>query len=75
MALANEDSLYEMNPIGPKIEKCNKGKALSILTAGVPTLSISFEGEDRYLLRVKQMRGFMNLSINYTKELSDRRDH
>jgi hypothetical protein len=44
VALAPEESLYEMNPAGPLVEKCSKGKALSILTTGVPTLSVSFDG-------------------------------
>lgn len=44
VALAPEDSLYKMNPTGPVIEKCRKGEALSILTTGVPTLSVSFDG-------------------------------
>ncbi len=53
VALASEDSLYEMNPNGPRIEKCRKGKALSILTAGVPTLSISFEGRRQVFVESK----------------------
>ena len=44
VALAPEKSLYEMNPIGPKVEKVSRSRALTILTAGVPTLSISFDG-------------------------------
>ncbi len=44
VALAPEESLYKMNPTGPVIEKCSKGEALSILTTGVPTLSVSFDG-------------------------------
>ncbi|MHB9044206.1 AAA family ATPase [Acidithiobacillus sp.] len=44
VALAPEESLYKMNPAGPVIEKCSKGEALSILTTGVPTLSVSFDG-------------------------------
>jgi energy-coupling factor transporter ATP-binding protein EcfA2 len=44
VALAPEDSIYAMNPVGPKIEKISKSEALSLLTAGVPTLSISFDG-------------------------------
>lgn len=44
VALAPEESLYKMNPVGPAIEKCSKGEALSILTTGVPTLSVSFDG-------------------------------
>ena len=44
VALAPEDSIYVMDPKGPRIVKTSKGAALSILTAGVPTLSVSFDG-------------------------------
>jgi len=53
VALAPEESLYEMNPNGPLIEKCSKGRALSILTTGVPTLSISFEGRRQVFVESK----------------------
>lgn len=57
VALASEDSIYEMNPDGPRLEKCEKGKALSILTAGVPTLSISFEGRRQVFVESKTDAG------------------
>ena len=44
VALAPEDAIYAMDPNGPKLVKTSKGEALSLLTAGVPTLSISFSG-------------------------------
>lgn len=44
VALAPEDSLYAMNAEGPRVEKVSKGRALSLLTIGVPTLSVSFTG-------------------------------
>lgn len=44
VALAPEDSVYVMDPTGPRLVKSSKGAALSILTAGVPTLSVSFDG-------------------------------
>jgi predicted ATPase len=44
VALAPEDSIYAMDPSGPRLVKTTKGNALSLLTAGVPTLSISFSG-------------------------------
>ena len=44
VALAPPESIYAMNPLGPKIEKVTKSYAVGLLTAGVPTLSISFEG-------------------------------
>ena len=44
VALAPEESLYEMNASGPSVDKISRSKALSILTTGVPTLSVSFDG-------------------------------
>jgi len=46
VALAPESSLYEMNASseGPSIKKISHGSAISILTTGVPTLSVSFYG-------------------------------
>lgn len=44
VALAPEEAIYAMNPQGPKVDKITKSSALSILTAEVPTLSISFDG-------------------------------
>lgn len=44
VALAPEDSIYVMDPTGPRLVKASKGAALSILTAGVPTLSVTFDG-------------------------------
>jgi ABC-type molybdenum transport system ATPase subunit/photorepair protein PhrA len=44
VAMAPEESIYAMNPDGPRVEKVSKSSALSILTTGVPTLSISFTG-------------------------------
>ena len=44
VALAPENSIYAMDSSGPRLIKTSKGEALSLLTAGVPTLSISFSG-------------------------------
>lgn len=44
VALAPEDAIYSMDPSGPRVKKVSKGAALALLTAGVPTLSISFTG-------------------------------
>jgi ABC-type branched-subunit amino acid transport system ATPase component len=44
VALAPEEAIYAMNPMGPRVEKVSRSAALSLLTAGVPTLSISFDG-------------------------------
>ena len=42
VALFENNSIFEMNPDGPCLEKISKDRALSILTAGVPTVSISY---------------------------------
>ena len=44
VALAPEDSLYAMEPGISGINKSSRAKALNILTIGVPTLSISYDG-------------------------------
>lgn len=57
VALAPQESVYEMNPSGPLLEKCTKSKALAILTQGVPTLSISFEGRRQVFVESKTDAG------------------
>jgi len=44
VALAPEESIYAMNPEGPSVDKISKSSAVSLLTTGVPTLSVSFDG-------------------------------
>ncbi|ENG7999813.1 AAA family ATPase [Vibrio parahaemolyticus] len=53
VALAPEEALFEMNPTGPSIEKITRSRALSILTAGVPTLSVSFDGRRQVFVESK----------------------
>lgn len=53
VALAPEEALYEMNPAGPSIEKITRSRALSILTAGVPTLSVTFDGRRQVFVESK----------------------
>lgn len=44
VALAPEESIYAMSKsVDRRVQKISKDKALSILTAGVPTLSINYE--------------------------------
>ncbi|MGB2923905.1 MAG: AAA family ATPase [Limnothrix sp.] len=51
VALAPEDTLYVMNKNSePRIEKVNKDKALLILTAGIPTLSIDPDNRRQVLV-------------------------
>lgn len=42
VALFDEDGIFEMNADGPSLVEISKDRALSILTAGVPTVSISY---------------------------------
>lgn len=44
VALTPEDAIYTMHPNKPGLHKTNKSEALAILTDGVPTLSISYDG-------------------------------
>ena len=67
VALAPKDSIYIMNPDGPKIEKIDKNKALSILTAGVPTLSVSFDGRRQILVESRVDAGLYDLLYQHYK--------
>ncbi len=74
VALAPEDSLFEMNPSGPLIEKCSKSKALTILTAGVPTLSVSFDGRRQVFVESKtDAKLYEKLYQTYKGELNSER--
>lgn len=53
VALALEEALYIMNKTEPRIEKVSKDKALSILTSGVPTLSINYENRRQVFVESK----------------------
>jgi ABC-type iron transport system FetAB ATPase subunit len=44
VALAPEDNIYTMRPNEPGIHKSSKATALNILTDGVPTIAISYDG-------------------------------
>ena len=53
VALAPEEAIYAMNPDGPKVEEISKNHALSLLTTGVPTLSVSFDGRRQVFVESK----------------------
>ena len=53
VALAPEDAIYQMDPAGPRLKKISKGAALGLLTAGVPTLSVSFDGRRQVFVESK----------------------
>ena len=74
VALAPEEAIYEMSPIGPSIEKCGKSRALSILTAGVPTLSISFEGRRQVFVESKcDAKLYEKLYLSYKDRIKSER--
>jgi ABC-type multidrug transport system ATPase subunit len=53
VALCNEENLFVMNKTGQRIEKITKDKALRILTAGVPSLSINYENRRQVFVESK----------------------
>ena len=74
VALAPEQAIFEMNPLGPSMEKCPKSKALSILTAGVPTLSISYEGRRQVFVESKSdAKLYEKLYLSYKDEINSER--
>ncbi|MBM9539067.1 ATP-binding protein, partial [Desulfobulbus alkaliphilus] len=44
VALAPEGSVHVMNPGRPGVHASSKAEALNILTVGVPTIAMSFDG-------------------------------
>ncbi|WP_158554731.1 ATP-dependent nuclease [Methylovirgula sp. 4M-Z18] len=44
VALAPDDSIYVMTPYQPGLRSVSKSEALNLLTAGVPTVAISYDG-------------------------------
>jgi len=53
VALAPEESLFIMNKTDPRIVKASKDTAISVLTAGVPTLSINYENRRQVFVESK----------------------
>lgn len=53
VALCPEESIYVMNKVGPRLEKTTKDKALSLLTSGVPSLSVSYENRRQVFVESK----------------------
>lgn len=74
VALAPEDSIYVMDPKGPRIVKTPKGAALSILTAGVPTLSVSFDGRRQVFVEsFRDAKIYDSLYQRYKEKLNTER--
>jgi energy-coupling factor transporter ATP-binding protein EcfA2 len=53
VGLCEESSLFIMNKTGNRIEKATKDKALKVLTAGVPALSINYENRRQVFVESK----------------------
>lgn len=53
VALAPEHSLFQMNKNAPRISKTTKDRAISILTSGVPSLSINYENRRQVFVESK----------------------
>ena len=53
VALCDEKNLFIMNKTGQRIEKISKDRALKILTAGVPSLSINYENRRQIFVESK----------------------
>ena len=74
VALAPADSLFEMNPVGPSIRKIDQSSAISLLTSGVPTLSISFDGRRQVFVESKvDARIYDKLYQAYKSEIRSER--
>jgi predicted ATPase len=74
VALSPEDSIYKMNPDGPRIEKVSRSSALSLLTVGVPTLSISFDGRRQVFVESRtDAKLYEKLYQSYKEELNSER--
>jgi AAA domain, putative AbiEii toxin, Type IV TA system len=74
VALAPDESIYAMDPTGPRVTKVSKGKALTLLTAGVPTLSVSFSGRRQVFVESKtDARLFDSLYQRYKSRLDSER--
>lgn len=50
VALAPEDSIFVMHPDKPGLHKTSKSLALNILTVGVPTLALSYDGRRQVIV-------------------------
>lgn len=74
VALAPEESIYEMNANGPFISKISRSEALSILTMGVPTLSVSFDGRRQVFVESRtDARIYEKLYQLYKSDLDSKR--
>lgn len=56
IALCPEKSIYIMNKTTPRIEESSRDKALNLLTAGVPSLSVSYENRRQVFVESKYDR-------------------
>ena len=75
VALAPEESLYQMNKLDPRIMKTTKDTAISILTSGVPSLSVTYENRRQVFVESKYDVSFyekiyQKIKNNLVKDIS-----
>jgi len=77
VAVAPADSIYVMKNGVPGLHKSSKDEAISALTIGVPTLSISFSGRRQVVVESEhdakiysQIYGYMRLSLPSERSLT-----
>lgn len=61
IALSPEESIYVMNSTEPRLKKVSKDEALSVLTSGVPTLSINYDNRRQVFVESKYDQIFYEL--------------
>jgi energy-coupling factor transporter ATP-binding protein EcfA2 len=61
VALSPEESIYVMTPDGDRLRKTSKDQALSILTSGVPALSVNYENRRQVFVESKYDQIFYEL--------------
>ncbi|EJG2369076.1 AAA family ATPase [Vibrio parahaemolyticus] len=61
IALSPEESIYVMGVEAPRLTKTSKDKALSILTSGVPALSVNYENRRQVFVESKYDQHFYEL--------------
>lgn len=75
VALAPEESIYSVSPTAPHIAKVSKDRALSQLTAGVPSLSVNYENRRQVFVESKYdayfyERLYIRLKASLVSEIS-----
>lgn len=77
VALADEQDIFVVESSKQRIRKCSKDEALSVLTEGVPSLSINYENRKQVFLEshydvmyYERIYGILNTNNDLKKEIS-----